>query len=1032
MAGKVTKAEAPVAREAVRSTAQRRPAQAQSSPAAKAEPTARPPDPPGRQLRPTDASLARGRNADRHAAALLRRPGVIYSRFPEFGTTGRGLGTFAHAYLTDNRADWWQLALAGQVPGTGPIARDLTVRGETAASAFQRQFFSTLATVVGARLGEIGRELQFDGLNGFVPRARQIPWDTAPAPASVNTVAGTEFYVTVGAHGPCTLAVVDVAGLLGPMSVVALLTPVVPDGDPATPVFTINFVLPQRAVGLECGFLNDPAYDAESFILTARDAAGQPVGMSLGSALAANNWGPAQVRFIGMVDQRGSIASVELRSTDPGFAAGKRFFTTRIWYECLPPAVMLQGTLCNVPADEFADAQHAEHPDVLAFRAENPAARAGTWGPIRQSPLQIDLPYRCDKAVVLMRGFKLAHKGASAMHVQRLTAHLSSWFSGTTLNIHFAGELAGSPDVSFGTGVIGDPGGVAPYRGDTLGGGYYMVIAWESARVDLHSSPAEPNESHTGNQSTHVFDLPNRHPAAQDVVGVAEERMGPLLGAVRGWRWSCDVAQELQGFAFIPGSRGGGDDGGRVDWDDAGVGIEDVIIPGVSWLAGAGWALIAWGDYSVVEETKPDWNFLRMPPLAYTNFGRDIRWSFGNDLRDTASDDAVVRSGMSGLVLNGSSLAVNFDANNIRFDADTSNVAQRKLAATPFHAISVESPLADVQYDMAIVGLGPFIMIPEDAVHELDIELRVDSFDGHETRMFVGGGIDLKPSTDDARFVFGLPVVGGLRRVTAQPIHRISVRNVLFRIPRGQLALAPLEYGALRNDGNVPLLIDSMELTGVARDEYNLKIDYRGTEIGVWDVAARGPLLLEPGESVIVSGAFYTRPPRPRKRGSSNSDSGRAAPARLRAHPATLRCRTNQPGYDVVEIFARADIVPADAIATVSPQNINFGLFHLLRNAAQQQPRQRGLIVTSDGTTPVSISAIAIQPPSSVFQWHVVDAPVGGSAGAASIYQLDPGTSILLAVFFNPNMVGVQQATLTIATNAGDFQVALRGEGAQQ
>jgi len=201
--------------------------------------------------------------------------------------------------------DWWQLALDGSVPRTGPIARDPGLQGETAASGFQRQFYSTLATVVGARLGEIGPELQFDQLKNIVPRARQIPWDATTAPTSANTLAGTEFYVKAGPHGPTTLGEIDVSGLLGPVSAVALLTPVVPDGDASAPVLTINFILPRRAVGRECGFLSEPAYNADSFLLVARDAAGQVLGMSSGSALDTNDWGPGQIRFIGVIDQRG-------------------------------------------------------------------------------------------------------------------------------------------------------------------------------------------------------------------------------------------------------------------------------------------------------------------------------------------------------------------------------------------------------------------------------------------------------------------------------------------------------------------------------------------------------------------------------------------------------------------------------------------------------------------------------------------------------------------------------------------------------
>lgn len=1031
MAAKVSKpknknaTEIPLGRAPDRPVRQLAPRTAKSK--AKSKPPSSTPNLPASRLQPTDASVAQGAEADKRAAAWLRRPRAIYSQIPEFATTTRGQSTFAHAYLTENRLLWWNLALDAQVPASGAIRLDPAVAGERASSAFQQQFFSTLATVAGTRLAQVGSELQFDGFNNVVPRARQIPWDADAAPVSVNTLAGAEFYVAASAQGAATLTAVNVLGPLGNGDAIALVTPA---GVVSAPTVTINFVLPQRAVGLECGFLGEPDFDADSFLLVARDARGQTIATSAGSELDTNNWRSSQVRFIGVIDQHGGISSVQLSCTDPGFAAGKQFFVTRIWYECLPPAVMLQGTACNVAADEFAAAQHAGHPDVVGFLAENPLSRSASWGPIRQSPIQIELPYRCDSAVVLMRGFKLAHTDASATKIQRMTAHLSSQLNGTTLTIRFSGELArGAPDSTFDTGVIGEP----PYssRADaTLGGVYYTLLAWESARIDLHASPAEPNESHMGNQALYQFELPNRHPASQDIVGVAEERMGPLLGTVRGIRYAFDAAQEIQGLAFIPGARGGVDDGGRVAWDQVGVSLEDVLLPTILWAAGA-WTLIPWAAGRGLELDDPDNVLLRLPPLAYSDFGRHIRWSFGTDLRDTASDDVGVRTGFSGSVLNGSSLDVPSNIGAFGLDTNGPHAAQRKLEIDPWFAVNgTEFADSNVPVDMPIVGIGPHIFIPEDDLRELDVEVRAESFDGRQLTIFVGGGIDLMPSTDDSRFVMGLPVVGGLRRNTSRASHRVSARNVLFRTPRGLLALAPVEHGALRNDGNTTLLIDSMELTGVARDEYNLKVDYRGTEIAVWDVAARGPLLLEPGESVIIGGAFYAQPPRPRKRGSSRSDSEPVEPPlHRRAHLAVLSCHTNQPGYGTVDIFVRADIVPTDAIATVLPQLINFGVFQMLRDPQQQYPRQRGLLVTSDGSTPVFISALAVEPPLPAFEYRLADAPTtSGSVAPGAIYQLDPGTSLAFYVFFNPAAPGMHETSLRIETNAGSFAVTLRGE----
>jgi len=66
------------------------------------------------------------------------------------------------------------------------------------------------------------------------------------------------------------------------------------------------------------------------------------------------------------------------------------------------------------------------------------------------------------------------------------------------------------------------------------------------------------------------------------------------------------------------------------------------------------------------------------------------------------------------------------------------------------------------------------------------------------------------------------------------------------------------------------------------------------------------------------------------------------------------------------------------------------------------------------------------------FEWIILEASSGGDRAIGTDgarYQLEAGGYMLVRVGFLPNRVGVVETVLVAQTNAGRFELQLRGEG---
>src|SRR5262249_8717394 len=141
--------------------------------------------------------------------------------------------------------------------------------------AFYSEFCSTLSTVVGSDLAaveDVAKGIQFPLEDAVVT----LPYDA-------------EFRIRTPQDGFVIIDQVEV--ILDPAS--RALRPVIKIAlNSSTPSFVIDFLGPQRAVGLECGFLSEHGYEIKSkdVELTTRDVAGNVITETDGRPLSGPSW----------------------------------------------------------------------------------------------------------------------------------------------------------------------------------------------------------------------------------------------------------------------------------------------------------------------------------------------------------------------------------------------------------------------------------------------------------------------------------------------------------------------------------------------------------------------------------------------------------------------------------------------------------------------------------------------------------------------------------------------------------------------
>jgi len=754
---------------------------------------------------------------DRHKAGL---PDVLKNRYPD------GLPA-------SNSFVWWDRN--SSVPISGPISND-----------FECQFTPALATVVGSQVrGGHARQVRPEpDFYGF----HTIPWDTGDL-QTPNEVPGIEFAIRVKRPESNPVLREVTYGSENPTLLIneALPDPQLDVGEEdknkLRPSIWIDFATPQRAVGIEYGYQTIEGQEGHVIFpsgvkLIAYDEDKNMLDGPDGRALHSRGWIPAgnvldhqskleSAKFnnrIGVKDRQGRIRTIELRfdydrydtedqhdmllERNPQWDAGNKILEPqtiyRIWHEALPPAAVKQG----IVVQEF----HPPDPG-------NPDAPPAT-------PAELTLPFRCNRALTMMRGFKLEFLDQEAHEIAELGAHLSgqTYFEverGGNISINADGSLfTREPSASggFGEGRIGGlpsffgPGSPA-YRVSI----YYTVLAWDTDQVELYMGETQHRKYTNESDPVHRVILPDPCPASRKVGPWSAnpyELCGPLFGGLQGFNFNPIETQEVDNF--------------RLD-----VGAYPSRLNGI-------------------------------------NFSRDesLVWVFEPHFVGDDSDGHEL--GVRGTVLSGRSLRVIPD---VEYEPEViPYLASLYIGprSSPEDFIIPWQRWRDwgrswrwpetSRVDVAFLSVNFFSFHPDGPIRELEIELKGKYHDGSVVDWQLGGGMSVvtPPDSEETGKIFiGTPTFGGVRRKHTFARRRLVSSALEFDTLVGVRSTAN-RLGMIRNVGDSSALLTGFRKGTLPVDDLFDYIFYWNNELySIDEMANFLPIQLQPGQTMLLS-AYYT------------------------------------------------------------------------------------------------------------------------------------------------------------------------------
>ncbi|MEO5958527.1 MAG: hypothetical protein ABIY47_06700 [Opitutaceae bacterium] len=592
------------------------------------------------------------------------------------------------------------------------------------------------------------------------------------------------------------------------------------------PSLFIDFNRPQRAVGLEFGFQKlqqSPAANlrARGVRLIALGADGQPLPSSSGGILASTAdllsgnliLSSAVDQKVGVRSQTGEIMSVELRfehdgdETDPKIVEQQAVL--RIWHEILPPAVTLQGTIAvgSVPSGFV------------------PAPPLGTQA--------VQLPFNCDRAVVLVRGMR--------QETTPLPSGIREMGSGFVRSLHATSR----------GGVVN----LTPffhYRGAEAAGTssglvYFSLLAWNSREVELGGTEFSDTFSFPENGGNALLQLSDPLPslgysssgAPQIFRAETEARHGPLVAA-------------LNGYHFL----------GTEDFDPLDV-IQLEAAP--AWFAPT---FLKWGPFDPTRPTRQmELTITSVLDDADVPSDRSFTGSIltGRSLR--ATPDASLTSRRNGAwlaMLQGAGIAL---IGVPTFRPPPSDPSRFHL---PPESTGNAGLLFPVRADMAVVGLWAMQFFPgmtnifgsPMVPRAIEWELLGSGYDGKNVDWRGTGAMELGSSITsviDVRHTLDLrPTIFGVTRDWdfATSALNLETNVVIFPVhqgpPIGGLII-------LRNNGraqaNLQWIYPGPE---PAQDRMHYEYEWRGQRFT--NFADRAPLQLRSGEWLLIF-AFFTPDP---------------------------------------------------------------------------------------------------------------------------------------------------------------------------
>lgn len=911
-----------------------------------------------------------------------------------------------HVYLPENRLAWWRAGT--RVPATGPMVDD-----------FIAEFRSGISAMTGGAV-------RFAEEAGGV---RAVDWD-AGGPLPIGAIEGLGFVARISAPGIGAPRLEPVRIAYGPDDSGRSLVHW-PDAGNVPPLsIVLDFVSPQRAVGLECGFSSEQQdrlpMDPARFKLLAWRTDGTPLPEATGESLPTDNWPANSPRRIGVRDQRGEIRTVELVCDDPAFAIGEYLFIWRVWTEPLPIAAVIQGVVHNSDDAHWRRYQHRLHPDlpVAAGAAVDDPVSNG----VQVGQVSFELPYQFNRAAVFLRGFKFVvgtdlGLGANRAKISRMAVGLNEIPSDDR---HFRFQLNASL-------VYGEQGTLS----SAVIAAYYSVIAWRSDRADLYASPGVISHSTAAANAVVQADIAHAREVPDPVEGDLDPvgPLGPLFGGWSSMRLQLPRPCEMQTFSLIAGVMGGTIAPDAQVYSGGVRALEVLLSPLVPW-----W--IPGARQSPVGAT--------FPPIGYVDQGRRLRWSYGLTLDDTLDDDESALTEIRGSMLTGTAL---------RMTAPTErtlvmpNVGPRHRQPQPFFFLGQERLSEQIEAEMALPVLHVSYFRPEDELRELDVEVRGFAYDGASLSFDIGAAVDVEdtiggfgPFGGDLRnpkLAFGYPGIVGIVPHAQAPRFGLSTAALHFDWFAGAISMSEREPGVLKNDGTLPVAISAarIEAASAARAaEFTLTIECQGRVRALSDLSVSAPLVVPPGASAHVRGRFWSAAvPSSRKR------------AQIQRRAVRIAFATSVPQQPEVLLDVVAERIATNAAGDLYPPVSRFGVVRMpldlgLRvigedeegqptalppRGPQYRPPTRNVLLESHGQFPLVVTRLAFEP-------AVRGLEIGLLAATPStwpaqfidaLYVLDPGTSHTFLVWWTPQRVGRMRSTLVAETNSGRLSMTVEGEG---
>ncbi len=326
-----------------------------------------------------------------------------------------------------------------------------------------------------------------------------------------------------------------------------------------------------------------------------------------------------------------------------------------------------------------------------------------------------------------------------------------------------------------------------------------------------------------------------------------------------------------------------------------------------------------------------------------------------------------------------------------------------------------------VEGDVAFLALELFHFRPDGPIRELEMEVRGSWYDGAQVQWKQGGGILATPPIVGGDPVFGpthnreltgWATFGAVVRKAVGTASRLIVQHLEFTGIVGFVKLVPSRPGALRNVGNIPVLITGAQKGGPQAREFDIRLEYRGEVFQVPDLPGRAPLVLAPGEALVVGGRFFPQ--------------AEAGPED-RPRSAFVDFETNHPQTPVVRVDVSGRTEPSQPGGQWLPPQINFGFVPVTTGA----PRTRNALLESFGQTPLLVQSLALEDENLGLDWGILQAgPTGEEeGGVGALYQIDSGDAMIIQVRFRPNGVGFVETILVAQTNAGRLELRLLAEG---